>query len=314
MSGFLTSRRIWGCTTFCNHVSGFLYVNLIRDFTVEETILAVKAFEKTLSKADRLVTHYHADNRIFANNSFLESINKKDQKITFCAVGDHHQNRIIENKNKMLTLSGQTLLLHAIRHWPEMIDSMFWPFKMKAAAERHNSLLVNSKNQTPSSVLFNVELEAISVKTFHTLFCLVCVLDSRAQSKGGPSPPKWEPRCRIGVYLGHSPFQARSVALVFNPTTGLVSPQFNFVFDESFSTVPYMNAGTTPPNRDDLVMHYSELSTDKAFELAETGVQIYHQWFRNPIVCLTQRSIVSPILLQLFLIRYLLLGPKLMHH
>ena len=30
-----------------------------------------------------------------------------------------------------------------------------------------------------------------------------------------------------------------------------------------------MNAGTTPPNWADLVMHSSELSTDKAFELAE---------------------------------------------
>ena len=99
------------------------------------------------------MTHYHADKGIFANNAFLESINKKYQNITFCAVGAHHQNGIIENKYKMLTLSGGTLLLHAIRHWPEMIDYMFWPFAMKAATERHNSLLVNAKNPTPSSVL-----------------------------------------------------------------------------------------------------------------------------------------------------------------
>ena len=123
MSGFLTSRRIWGCTTFCDHVSDFVYVHLMRYFTVEETLLAVKDFEKTLAQADRLVTHYHADNGIFANNAFLESINKKDQNMPFCAVGAHHQKGIIENKNKMLTLSGQTLLLHAICHWPEMIDS-----------------------------------------------------------------------------------------------------------------------------------------------------------------------------------------------
>ena len=153
MSGFLTSRRIWGCTTFCDHVSDFVYVYLMRDFTFEEMLLAVKAFEKTLTQADRLVSHYHADNGIFANNNFLESINKKDQKITFCAVGAHHQNEITENKNKMLTISGQTLLLHVIHHWPEMIDSMFWPFAIKAAAERHNSLLVIAKNQTPSLVL-----------------------------------------------------------------------------------------------------------------------------------------------------------------
>ena len=71
MSGFLTNRRIWGCNTFCDHVSDFVYVHLMQHFTVEEMLLAVKDFEKTLAQADHLVTHYHADNGIFANNDFL---------------------------------------------------------------------------------------------------------------------------------------------------------------------------------------------------------------------------------------------------
>ena len=150
-----------------------------------------------------------------------------------------------------------------------MIDSMFWPFAMKVAAERHNSLSVNAGNQTPSSVLYNVELKSIPVKTFHTFFCPVYVLAIRSQSAGGPGPPKWEPRCRIGVYFEHSQFHAGSVALVFNPTTGLVSPQFHLIFDDSFSTVSYMNAGTTPPNWADLVIYSSDLSADNEFELAE---------------------------------------------
>ena len=70
MSGFLTSRRIWGCTTFCDHVSDFVYVHLMRDFTVDETILAAKAFEKVLSQASRRVKHYQADNGAFAHKGF----------------------------------------------------------------------------------------------------------------------------------------------------------------------------------------------------------------------------------------------------
>ncbi len=116
MSGFLTSQRIWGCTTFCDHVSDFVYVHLMRDFTVDKTILAVNAFEKVMAQAQHFVKHYHAE------------VNRKAQKITFCAVGAHHQNGIIENKNKMLTLSARILLLHGIRMWPQMIDTMFWPF------------------------------------------------------------------------------------------------------------------------------------------------------------------------------------------
>lgn len=61
MSGFLTSRCIWGCTTFVDHVSDFVYVHLMRDFTVDETLLAVRAFEKLLAKASRRVKHWHAE-------------------------------------------------------------------------------------------------------------------------------------------------------------------------------------------------------------------------------------------------------------
>ena len=150
-----------------------------------------------------------------------------------------------------------------------MIDSMFCPFAIKYAAERHTTLLVNSRNQTPSLMLNDVEIEAILVKTFHTLFFPVHVPDSRNHGAGGPGTPKWEPCCHIGVYLGHSPFHAGSVALVFSPSTSLVSPQLHVVFDDTFSIVPCMNAGTNLPNWADLVMHYSDLSTDKDFELAQ---------------------------------------------
>ena len=150
-----------------------------------------------------------------------------------------------------------------------MIDTMFWPFAIKAAAERHNCLSIDRDNQTLASKLYDVPVQEIPVKTFHTLFCPIYVLDSRAQSAGGPGPPKWEPRSRIRVYLGHSPFHAGSVALVFNPKTGRVSPQFHVVFDDTFSTVPYMDAGTVPPNWPDLVKYSSELATDNDFDLAE---------------------------------------------
>ena len=33
MAGFLTSKQIWGCTTFVDHVSNYMYVHLMKDFT-----------------------------------------------------------------------------------------------------------------------------------------------------------------------------------------------------------------------------------------------------------------------------------------
>jgi hypothetical protein len=113
MSGFLTSCCIWGCTTFCYHVSDFVYIHLMHNYMVDKMILVVKAFQKVMAQAYHTVKHYHANNGAFTLKGFLDKVNQRDQKITFCAVGAH-QNGIIENKNKMLTLVARTLLLHGI--------------------------------------------------------------------------------------------------------------------------------------------------------------------------------------------------------
>ena len=85
----------------------------MRDFTLEETLLAKAAWEKILVRANRRVKHYHADNGRFADNGFLQSVNSKDQEITLCGVGAHHQNGIAEGKKRVLTQGARTLLLHA---------------------------------------------------------------------------------------------------------------------------------------------------------------------------------------------------------
>ena len=107
--------------------------------------------------------------------------------------------------------------------------------------------------QTPEYILQNLQIEDIPVKSYHTLFCPSYVLDARLQNSGGAGPPKWGPCSRIGVYLRHSPFHAGNVAFVWNPTTRRVSPQYHVVFDDDYTIVPYMEAGTLPPNWEDLV-------------------------------------------------------------
>ena len=51
------------------------------------------------------------------------------------------------------------------------------------------------------------------------------------------------------------------MSLVWNPTTGQVSPQYQILFDDDFITVPYMEAGTLPPNWQELIKHSSEMAT-----------------------------------------------------
>ena len=48
------------------------------------------------------------------------------------------------------------------------------------------------------------------------------------------------------MYVGRSPFHARSVAMVLNITTGRVSPQFHVQFDPGFHTIKPSFGGTSP--------------------------------------------------------------------
>ncbi len=92
------------------------------------------------------------------------------------------------------------------------------------------------------------------VKTFHTMFCPCCILDSRLHNAGSIGPPKLEQRSSICLYLGHSPFHAGSVALVYNPSTRHVSLKYHVVFDDEFTMVPYMEAGMISSHWSDLVL------------------------------------------------------------
>jgi hypothetical protein len=69
----------------------------------------------------------------------------------------------------------------------------------------------------------------------HPLFCPVYILNQRLQEGG--SHPKWYRRAEHKVYMGHLHHYSRSVPLIWDPITKLVSPQFHIVFDDNFETV-----------------------------------------------------------------------------
>ena len=118
MSGFPTSDHIWCTTNFCDHASDFVYVHLMRNFTLDETLLAKRAYEKILKQADCTTKHYIADNGRFSNKGFHKDIGNKGQEIIFCGVGAHHQNGIIKNHNKQLTLG-----VYSSSPWHEALAS-----------------------------------------------------------------------------------------------------------------------------------------------------------------------------------------------
>ena len=103
----------------------------MRDLSLSDMLLAKEAMEKLMAQAGQTIKHYQADNGRFSDNCFIGVINQKNQQINFFEVGAHHQNGIVENKNKILTNGARTLLLHGMIMWPQIIDEMFYPFAMK---------------------------------------------------------------------------------------------------------------------------------------------------------------------------------------
>jgi hypothetical protein len=69
----------------------------------------------------------------------------------------------------------------------------------------------------------------------HPLFCPVYVLDRRMQE--GTSPPKWTKRTTQKVYVGHLHHYSKSVPMVWDTKTKLISPQFHVMFDDNLDTV-----------------------------------------------------------------------------
>ena len=66
----------------------------------------------------------------------------------------------------------------------------------------------------------------------------------------------------MGFFVGHSPDHASDVALVLNPRTGLVSPQYHVVFDDTFSTIGHLQSDNAPSNWHHLVENCCENYTD----------------------------------------------------
>ncbi len=110
----------------------------MRDFSLDETLLAKSSFERHASNGGVSINSYRADNGHFADAGFQKALKDTNQKITYCSVGAHHQNGIDKWRIKELTLISRTLLLHAKRHWPDYITTMLWPFALKEAAFRLN--------------------------------------------------------------------------------------------------------------------------------------------------------------------------------
>ena len=224
--------------------SGYTFVYLQRCLTSEETVQAKRAFERSSEQRGVKILHYHADNGRFADNEFINDCKRQGQGLSYCRVNAHFQNSIAERRIRDLQEQTRTSMLYAMSKWKKMILICLWPYAMRHANDVANATPKIGEESSPLEKFSGVKV-APKLRHFHAFGCPTYVLDNAIQSSQGA--PKWKQRSRLGVYLGPSPNHARSVALVLNPRTGHISPQFHVKFDDFFETVQTKDTNMDAP-------------------------------------------------------------------
>ena len=241
-----TKNTVKFVTLFIDHCSRFVFGHFQDSTSAKDTLEAKAGFERSARTFGVSIDGYQADNGTFIAKDFVSAVNKEAQSIKYCGVGAHHQNGIIERAIGYIMSSARTNLIHAQLMWPEGVSVELWPYAVQYA--------IDVWNRRPGDSEFS-PLQLFSRKTSnsgeldrtreHTFGCPVYVLDHQLQ--GGFKIPAWRPRSRRGVYLGRSPHHSGNVALVLNPRTGNVSPQYHVVFDDEFTTIT-CGPEKPPPN------------------------------------------------------------------
>jgi hypothetical protein len=224
-----------------------------QQLTSDETVEAKHAFEVFSRSQGVTIKHYHADNGRFSDNAFLKDIKGAipSQSITYCGVNAHFQNGIAEKRIRDLQEPARKQLLHAKARWPAAVTTNMWPYALGNTQHMRDSLPDSKDGTCPFEIFSGVEV-ALNLKSNHTFGCPVYALNSRLAS--GKTIPKWNPRARVGLYIGPSPRHARSVSLVLSLDTVLVSPQFHVQHDDFFETFS-PNAGNP-----EILSHWQKLS------------------------------------------------------
>jgi len=135
-----------------------------------------------------------------------------------------------------------------MHRWPKVVTTEFWPFALKMAADVHNATPTDS-GLSPEEI-FTGKKSQNKLEDFHTFGCPIFVLEAALQQ--GNKIPKWQPRSRLALYLGHSPNHAQTIPLVLNICTGLVSPQYHVVYDDHFTTTQCLQTNVLPPHWNEL--------------------------------------------------------------
>ncbi len=224
-----------GGTIFVDNASG--YVGLYNQVSLgaAETIKSKHSFERDAVRQGILIRGYQGDNGVYRSEEFRQDLHQFNQTIQFCGVGAHHGNGIAERAIRTVSDSARAIMIHAMIHWPEKISLDLWPFAVKYAVHLHNRMPRGKAQLSPMELFFDIKSDYQDLKSAKVWGCPAYVLDPKLQD--GKKLPRWNPRSKLGQFLGRSDEHASNIGLIRNLKTGAISAQFHVVYDNHFTTV-----------------------------------------------------------------------------
>ena len=230
-----------------DHFSDFTYCHLTTVVDGSATVKAKEAFERIATSHGISIKNYHCDNGLFDTLVFKTSVQKSHQSITFCGVNAHHQKGKAERRIKDVTTGAHSSLLHAAHRWPKAIHPALWPMVLKHYINLRNNIsstyivggkigrrkLPDDYINSPISKFCGLETK-VNLNHFHLFRCPVYDLENKLQACR--SHNKWSDCSKVAIFLQHSPMHSSSVPLVPNTSTGNVTPQFRYLYDDEFAT------------------------------------------------------------------------------
>jgi hypothetical protein len=232
--GLPSTRRLKYCSFWIDHYSQFVYVTMHESKRAEELLRSKLEFEEYAARYGVNIKNIRADNGVYTAKVIKDSCLKRQQNLTFCAVGAHWQNGIAERFIGSIVQRARTILLHAMAKWPETVTEDMWSFAIRHMVHFHNASIRRDKQQSPHQ-LFTGEEPPWKLKDFRVFGCPTYVLHKRLQD--GDAFSKWKARSWLGVYIGPSSCHASNIPLIYNPATTHVTPQFHVVNDEGFTSI-----------------------------------------------------------------------------
>ena len=167
--GFLTHERYNYSMVFLDHCSDAPYIVFQRALTGEETVWVKASFEGYPSKHGVKVRHYHTDKGIFRIQYFQADIQLQRQTISYCGVGAHDQNGLVEKLICDIQDQGRMVLLHAKQRWPQAITEHLWPYAYNLCTDISKLTPQSSDGKIPQHIFCGSSISAPAIKTYTPL-------------------------------------------------------------------------------------------------------------------------------------------------